>query len=147
VITKILFALALVATTVAIHAAGISMALKHTLRFTERLAARFWPVTWLLIRIAWLLILFHLCEIAVWALFFWWQKCLPDVESSFYFSGVTYATLGYGDLLLPKEWRLFGPLEALIGALMCGLSVAYFFGVLAKQFLERLDAKEPTLID
>jgi len=147
VIAKILFALALVATTVAIHAAGISMALKHTLRFTERLAARFWPVTWLLIRIAWLLILFHLCEIAVWALFFWWQKCLPDVESSFYFSGVTYATLGYGDLLLPKEWRLFGPLEALIGALMCGLSVAYFFGVLAKQFLERLDAKEPTLID
>jgi len=147
VITKILFALALVATTVAIHAAGISMALKHTLRFTERLAARFWPVTWLLIRIAWLLILFHLCEIAVWALFFWWQKCLPDVESSFYFSGVTYATLGYGDLLLPKEWRLFGPLEALIGALMCGLSVAYFFGVLAKQFLERLDTKEPTQID
>ena len=146
-IAKILFALALVATTVAIHAAGISMALKHTLRFTERLATRFWPVTWLLIRIAWLLILFHLCEIAVWALFFWWQKCLPDVESSFYFSGVTYATLGYGDLLLPKEWRLFGPLEALIGALMCGLSVAYFFGVLAKQFLERLDAKEPTLID
>jgi len=147
VITKILFALALVATTVAIHAAGISMALKHTLRFTERLAARFWPVTWLLIRIAWLLILFHLCEIAVWALFFRWQNCLPDAESSFYFSGVTYATLGYGDLLLPKEWRLFGPLEALIGALMCGLSVAYFFGVLAKQFLERLDAKEPTLID
>ena len=146
-ITKILFALALVATTVAIHAAGISMALKHTLRFTERLAARFWPVTWLLIRIAWLLILFHLCEIAVWALFFRWQNCLPDAESSFYFSGVTYATLGYGDLLLPKEWRLFGPLEALIGALMCGLSVAYFFGVLAKQFLERLDAKEPTLID
>lgn len=146
-ITKILFALALVATTVAIHAAGISMALKHTLRFTERLATRFWPVTWLLIRIAWLLILFHLCEIAVWALFFRWQNCLPDAESSFYFSGVTYATLGYGDLLLPKEWRLFGPLEALIGALMCGLSVAYFFGVLAKQFLERLDAKEPTLID
>lgn len=146
-IAKILFALALVATTVAIHAAGISMALKHTLRFTERLATRFWPVTWLLIRIAWLLILFHLCEIAVWALFFWWQKCLPDVESSFYFSGVTYATLGYGDLLLPKEWRLFGPLEALIGALMCGLSVAYFFGVLAKQFLERLDTKEPTQID
>jgi len=147
VITKILFALALVATTVAIHAGGISMVLKHTLRFTEHLATRFWPVTWLLIRIAWLLILFHLCEIAVWALFFWWQNCLPDVESSFYFSGVTYATLGYGDLLLPKEWRLFGPLEALIGTLMCGLSVAYFFGVLAKQFLERLDAKEATQID
>ncbi|MGH8094328.1 MAG: ion channel [Chthoniobacterales bacterium] len=141
-IAKLLIALTLVAITVAIHAAGIGMALSHTSRSTERLATRFWPITWLLIRIAWLLILFHLCEIAVWALFFWWQNCLPDAESSFYFSGVTYATLGYGDLLLPKAWRLFGPLEALIGSLMCGLSVAFFFGVLAKQFLKRLDAKE-----
>jgi ion channel len=33
---------------------------------------------------------------------------LPDAESSLYFSGVTYTTLGYGDLLLPNEWRLFG---------------------------------------
>ncbi len=141
-IAKLLIASALVAITVTIHAAGIGMALSHTLRSTERLVTRFWPITWLLIRIAWLLILFHLCEIAVWALFFWWQNCLPDAESSFYFSGVTYATLGYGDLLLPKEWRLFGPLEALIGSLMCGLSVAFFFGVLAKQFIKRSDVKE-----
>lgn len=141
-IAKLLIASALVAITVTIHAAGIGMALSHSLRGTERLEARFWPITWLLIRIAWLLILFHLCEIAVWALFFWRQNCLPDIESSFYFSGVTYATLGYGDLLLPKEWRLFGPLEALIGSLMCGLSVAFFFGVLARQFLKRWDVKE-----
>jgi Ion channel len=146
-ITRLLIALALVAITVAMHAAGISLSLKHTLRFTDRLATRFWPITWLLIRIAWMLILFHLCEIAVWALFFWWQNCLPDAESSFYFSGVTYATLGYGDLLLPKQWRLFGPLEALIGSLMAGLSVAFFFGVLAKQFLRRLDVKESALTD
>ena len=66
-IANLFIALTLVAITVAIHAGGISMALKHTLRFTDRLATRFWPITWLLIRIAWLLILFHLCEIAVWA--------------------------------------------------------------------------------
>ena len=144
-ITRLLIAFGLVAITVAMHAAGISLALKHSVRFSDRLTTRFWPITWLLIRIAWLLMVFHLCEIAVWALFFWWQDCLPDAESSFYFSGVTYATLGYGDLLLPKEWRLFGPLEALVGALMCGLSVAFFFGVLAKQFLRRFDLEEPTL--
>ena len=144
-IMRLLIASTLVAITVAIHAAGIGLALSHTVRFTDRLSTRFWPITWLLIRIAWLLIVFHLCEIAVWALFFWWQNCLPDAESSFYFSGVTYATLGYGDLLLPKEWRLFGPLEALLGSLMVGLSVAFFFGVLAKQFLKRFDVKESTL--
>ena len=75
---------------------------------TAQLEIRFWPVTWLVVRITWWLIVIHLVEIALWALFFWWQKCLPDAESSFYFSGVTYATIGYGDLVLPKEWRLFG---------------------------------------
>jgi hypothetical protein len=31
----------------------------------------------------------------------------PDVESAFYFAGVTYTTLGYGGLVLPKGWRSF----------------------------------------
>jgi hypothetical protein len=111
------------------------------LRSTERPERRFWPITWLLIRIAWLLIVIHLFEIAVWALFFWWQKCLPDLESSFYFSGVTYATIGYGDLVLPEEWRLFGPIEGLTGILMCGLSTAFFFIIVSKKILQRMDER------
>jgi hypothetical protein len=138
-IAKLLIASFLVATTVIIHAGGLGMALSHALRSTGRPETRFWPITGLLIRIAWLLLLFHLLEIAVWALFFWWQKCLPNLESAFYFSGVTYATLGYGDLLLPKEWRLFGPLEALTGNLMVGLSIAFFFVVVSKKMLQRMD--------
>ena len=143
-IAKLLIASCLVATTVMIHAIGLGMTLSYVLRSTVRPNTRVWPITWLLIRIAWLLIVIHLFEIAVWALFFWWQKCLPDAESSLYFSGVTYATLGYGDLLLPKEWRLFGPLEALTGTLMCGLSIAFFFAVLSKQILQRMVGKEPS---
>jgi Ion channel len=127
----------LVAITVIIHAAGIAIVLSHVLHYSVRPETRFLPIAWLLIRIAWWLILIHTAEIAVWALFFWWQKCLPDAESSFYFSGVTYATLGYGDLLLPKEWRMFGPLEALTGSLMVGLSIAFFFAVLSRKFLQR----------
>jgi hypothetical protein len=136
-IGNLLIASGLVATTVIIHATGLGVLLSHVLQSPKRPDTRFWPVTWLLIRIAWLLILIHLLEIAVWALFFWWEKCLPDAESSFYFSGVTYATLGYGDLLLPKEWRMFGPLEALTGSLMVGLSIAFFFAVLSRKFLQR----------
>src|SRR5712671_3852770 len=136
-IPELLIAPCLVAMTVIIHAAGLGLALSRTLRVTARLDTRFWPITWLLIRIAWLLIVIHMFEIAVWAMFFWWEKCLPNVESAFYFSGVTYATLGYGDLLLPKEWRLFGPLEALTGSLMVGLSIAFFFAVLSRKFLQR----------
>jgi Ion channel len=131
----------LVAITVTIHAAGLGWALSYALRSTERPERRFWPITWLLIRVAWLLIVIHMFEIAVWALFFWWEKCLPNAEASFYFSGVTYATLGYGDLLLPKQWRLFGPLEALTGSLMVGLSIAFFFAVISRKFLQRMDER------
>jgi Ion channel len=141
-ITKLLIALCLVATTVIIHAGGLGMILSHVLHSTERPDTRFWPITWLLIRIAWLLIVIHLFEIVVWGLFFWWQKCLPDAESAFYFSGVTYATIGYGDIVLLKEWRLFGPIEGLTGILMCGLSTAFFFVIVSKKILQRMDDKD-----
>jgi hypothetical protein len=131
-IAKFLIAFCLVATTVTIHAAGLGAALTRALRSIKRLEPGFWSITWLLIRVAWWLIVLHLFEIAVWALFLWWQKCLPDIESSLYFSGVTYTTVGYGDLVLPKEWRLFGPLEGLTGILMCGLSVGFFFAVISR---------------
>jgi hypothetical protein len=138
-IANLLIASGLIATTVLIHAGGLGIVLAHVLHSPARTDTRFWPITWLLIRIAWLLIVIHMFEIAVWALFFWWEKCLPNVESAFYFSGVTYATLGYGDLLLPKEWRLFGPLEALTGNLMVGLSIAFFFVIVSKSVLQRTD--------
>lgn len=131
----------LVAITVVIHAAGLGLILSHVLRSTERPDTHFWPITWLLIRTAWLLLVIHVSEIAVWALFFWWEKCLPDMESSFYFSGVTYATIGYGDIVLPEEWRLFGPIEGLTGILMCGLSTAFFFIIVSKSVLQRADER------
>ena len=133
-LSKIFIAFILVAVTVSVHAVGLAALLKALVKSYAQLPTRFWPVTWLLIRIAWWLIVLHLLEIAVWALFFWWHKCLPDVESSFYFSGVTYATIGYGDLVLPKEWRLFGPVEGLTGILMCGLSTGLFFAVVSRLF-------------
>lgn len=142
-VATLFIAAVLVATTVIIHAAGLGVVLAHVLQSPARTNTRFWPITWLLVRIAWLLIIIHLFEIVIWGLFFWEEKCLPDAESSFYFSGVTYATLGYGDLLLPKEWRMFGPLEALTGSLMIGLSIAFFFLIVSKSVLQRRDERSP----
>jgi hypothetical protein len=141
-LTKILFAWCLVATTVLFHAAALGVMLNPVLRLTAQQEIRFWPVTWLVVRIAWWLIVIHLVEIALLGLFFWWQKFLPDAGSSFYFSGVTYATIGYGDLVLPKEWRLFGPVEGLTGILMCGLSTAFLFVALSRMYRARRTPKQ-----
>ena len=141
-LTKILLAACLVAVTVTIHATGLGMVLSHVLHSrVRREDTRFWAITWLLIRIAWLLIMIHMLAIAVWALFFWLAKCLPNFESSFYFSAVTYATIGYGDLVLPKEWRMLGPIEGFTGILMFGLSTAFFFIVVSKSVLQRPDER------
>ena len=126
---KLLFAVVLVVVTVVIHAAGFSVLLRaiawsHALDKTG-----FWPVArWVSGLTCWLMLI-HLIEISVWGLFYVWQGCMPDAESAFYFSGSTYTTLGYGDLLLPAPWRMLAPVETLTGILMCGLSTGLFFAV------------------
>lgn len=59
---------------------------------------------------------------------------MPDLATASYFSAVTYTTTGYGDLVLPAEWRLVGGVEALTGILMCGLSTGMFFAVFSEIF-------------
>jgi hypothetical protein len=138
-IAKLLAAWCLLALTVTIHSAGLSAILQH--RSKREPEPTFWPVTRLLVSVAWWLILLHLAEIAVWASFYWWQQCLPDLGSSFYFSGVTYTTVGYGDLVLPPGWRLLGPVEALTGILMCGLSTGLFFALVSSFLGQRSTAQ------
>ena len=125
----ILSAFVLVALTVAVHVAGSAVLLKALRRWHAILPTRFWLITRLLVVVTWWLVLLHLAEILLWGLFYLWWGCLPDAEAAFYFSGVTYTTLGYGDLVLPQPWRLLAPIEGLTGVLMCGLSTSIFFTV------------------
>jgi hypothetical protein len=114
--------------TVATHATGIGVLLRRLMR-SEHLPTSVPLIARLLLRIIWWLVLLHLTEISVWGLFYLWRGCLPDAETAFYFSGVTYTTMGYGDVVLTRPWRLLAPVEGLIGVLMCGLSTGYFFVV------------------
>src|SRR4051794_14029231 len=115
----ILIAWVLVAVTVLVHALGLTVLLKSLIGNLVQPPMRFWPIIWLLIHLTWSLILIHAAEITVWALFYLWSGCLPNAGSAFYFSGVTYTTVGYGDIVLADPWRMLGPFEGLTGILMC----------------------------
>jgi hypothetical protein len=134
-LSVLVIAAVLVAGTVGIHAMGMALAVARLMSSREQPPMRLWPVTFLLVKVAWLLTLVHGAEISMWALFYWWEGCLPDAESAFYFSGVTYTTIGYGDLVLSKPWRMLGPIEGAIGILMCSLSAGLFFAVFTRIFL------------
>src|SRR5688572_4042065 len=99
-------AFCLLALTVGIHVIGLTAMMQRLGLSGTPQTAGFISRIWLLVRAAGWVVAIHGLEIAVWALFYWWQNCLPDFESSLYFSVVTYTTVGYGDLVLPTGWRI-----------------------------------------
>ena len=140
-LSTIFCAAVLVAATVAVHATGFGLLLSALVKTHAAPPVQSWPVTRLLIWLTWVLVLIHVAEIAVWAFFYLWAGCLPDAQSAFYFSGVTYTTVGYGDLVLPERWRILGPVEALSGILMCGLSAGLFFATVTRIYGSRLESR------
>ncbi len=116
--------------TVGVHATGIAVLVRGLAKHHPTTST--WLILRMLLRMIWWLVLLHAVEISIWAWFYLWRGLLPSAEAAFYFSGVTYTTLGYGDVVLAQPWRLLGPVEGLMGVLMCGLSTGYFFVVVSR---------------
>ena len=72
----------------------------------------------------------NLLQILLWALLFLWLGEFSTLHDAVYHSGVNFATLGYGDVIMSERWKLLGPMEAVNGALMVGLSGASMLAVL-----------------
>ena len=69
-------------------------------------------------------------EALVWALFYLvnpWITALPDLETAFYFSMVTFTTLGYGDVVLTGPWRTLASIQAANGVIIFGWTTALIF--------------------
>jgi hypothetical protein len=80
----------------------------------------------------------HLIQIGLWAVVL--QACgqAADFAEAFYLSAENYTALGYGDILLTGSWRLLGPLEAINGLLLFGISTALIFAVMARLVAQRV---------
>ena len=137
-IALIASALALTGVTVVMHGAGTAASYRRMLRVWERYRQR--PAIGMQLLLAQLvgaLLLLHLAEAVVWALFLVAIGALPDIETAAYFSLTSYTTVGYGDVVLPAQWRLLGPLEAGVGVLMLGWSTGILVAVIGNIYRER----------
>ena len=83
------------------------------------------------VRFAMAVVVLHGLEILMWAGIYRWH-CLPSWDSAIYFSASSYSTLGCSDVSLPRSWRTLGPLESVIGVLMCGVSVSLLFAIVTR---------------
>lgn len=85
----------------------------------------------LVVRLTAAVIVLHGVLILFWASCYR-RLCFSSWESALYFSASSYATVGYGDVVLPSNWRMLGPLESIIGVLMCGISVSVLFATITR---------------
>jgi len=81
----------------------------------------------------------HLIQIALWALALLTCGEIATFERAIYCSAQNYTALGYGDVILSERWRLLGPLEAINGLLLFGLSTAAMFAVMSRLTANRLN--------
>ena len=66
----------------------------------------------------------------IWAVALRLLGIFVTMEASVYFSLVAFTTLGFGDILLPHQWRLLGGMAAANGLLSMGLLTAMLVEIL-----------------
>ena len=60
----------------------------------------------------------------LWALAYFYLKIFITLEASLYFSLVSFTTLGFGDIILPPDWRILAGMTAANGFLVIGMMSA-----------------------
>jgi hypothetical protein len=126
-VANLLLGTLMIGLTVATHTVGLVMITRSTdaaIRWL-RLHAHNFGKTIAMISTVLSLFPLHTVEVWTWAMAFLAVGAMRGLESALYFSTGTFSTLGYGDVTLRPEWRLFGALEAVNGLLLIGWSTAY----------------------
>lgn len=107
-----------------------SAVLVHAIRYYARrngvvaADASWWSTLFTVNGVMLLLLVGNLAQLAIWAVVFMWVGEFGTFAEAFYHSAVNFATLGYGDIVMSERNRLLGPLEAINGILMIGVSTA-----------------------
>ena len=65
------------------------------------------------------------------------------MEEAVYFSAITLATTGYGEVTLDATWRLVSTLEGVNGILLFGWTTAFPFKVSALLWCDQTTPAEP----
>jgi voltage-gated potassium channel len=132
--TQLLIATAMVALTVVTHLLGLSVLIAAANRHSRRLRTghALTQQMLVLVGVSFGLFILHSVEIWSYATLYATVGAIRSFEDALYFSTATYATIGYGDLTLPRSWRLLGAIEGANGVILLGWSTAFFVSVVAR---------------
>lgn len=132
-LSQLIIGTLMLAAAVLFQAMAFELILNQVQRLTKsglRNIIRFWKavvITIVALAVAVTLII----EIWMWGFFYFFLGVVPDFESALYFSTSAFTTVGFGDIVLSKDWRLLSSMESLHGFLLFGWSTAFIFEVVS----------------
>ena len=81
-----------------------------------------------------------LVQIAVWGALFVGLGEFDELYEAIYHSAVNFTSLGYGDVVMSQTWKLLGPLEAVNGILMLGMTGGALMAIVQQLIRVQRDA-------
>src|SRR5262245_57416329 len=132
---RLSLAAGLIAATVVIQALFMSAGLNTFERIEQHrpVSMPTKPATSIVLWILFLLIPITL-DVILWATFYYASGALPSFEEALYFSTVTFTTVGYGDIVLGREWRQLATFEAINGWIIFGWATALIMTVIQRLY-------------
>jgi voltage-gated potassium channel Kch len=125
--------------TTGVHAGGMMLSLFVLKRSSRREEAglirktRFYWVS----GIVFFFFLVSVVEVLIWATTYLTLGAIEGFERAFYFSMVTFTTLGYGEIVIDERWRLLASFEAANGIIMFGWTTAIVVASVQRIYLKK----------
>ena len=127
---NLFFGLGLMAICLLLQSVLMVLAIRHYSRRQAALQYSSFVSSLILVStIMMLLVLGNLAQLTLWGALFYALGEFSGMRDAIYHSAVNFATLGYGDIVMSEKHRLLGPLEAINGVLMIGVSTAVLTAV------------------
>ncbi len=133
-LTSLVLATLMVVLTVTVHFIGLQFVIRllNTGGRSLALQGNLRTQAILLIVVVLGLVLIHAIEIWAYALLYLVLGALPDFATALYYSTTSFTTVGFGDVILPLNWRLIGAIEAANGFILFGWSIAFLMSLTGK---------------
>ncbi|MFC1762679.1 ion channel [Planctomycetota bacterium] len=139
---NILYGLPTMAVCLLLESLLLLIALRYYVRREAMVkTAAFWSTLLVVNGVMLMLVIGNIAQIGIWALLLQMLGEFADFNTAFYHSAMNFATLGYGDIVMSNQYKLLGPLEAINGVLMIGVSTAVLMAVFQDAMKKTIQAR------
>ena len=124
-----------------VQAAVAFWSVRYYLRQTSNAAApqKFIAAIWPLLVSLLAMMAGNVIQITLWGILFLLLGEFKELYEAVYHSAVNFASLGYGDFVMSKNRKLLGPLEAVNGVIMLGMTSAALMVILQQVIKDQRD--------